>query len=136
MLLSGRRIFIVEDNAGNLAIATVHLRTQGASVFYERWGYETPNVISRFLPIHLILMDLMFPNNVSGFDVFDQIKKLPALAHIPVIVVSAADPDEAMPIAREKGFAGFISKPISASITRYVHLALQGKPVWIAESER
>ena len=131
MLLAKRRFFIVEDNAGNLAIVSAHLRNAGASVFYERWGYETPKAIQRFLPI-----DLMFPNNVTGFDVFDQIQAVPELSSIPIVVVSAADPDEAMPKARAKGFKGFISKPISISIVRYVNEVLNGVPVSIAESER
>lgn len=136
MLLAKRRFFIVEDNAGNLAIVSAHLRNAGASVFYERWGYETPKAIQRFLPIDMILMDLMFPNNVTGFDVFDQIQAVPELSSIPIVVVSAADPDEAMPKARAKGFKGFISKPISISIVRYVNEVLNGVPVSIAESER
>ena len=75
MLLQNKRVFIVEDDAGNLAVASVYLRQQGALVSYERWGRETAQAILAQMPIDIILMDLMFPNNVSGFDVFDQIRQ-------------------------------------------------------------
>lgn len=133
MLLKNRRVFIVEDNAGNLAIASVYLRQQGAVVLYERWGHNTAQAILPHLPIDVILMDLMFPNNVSGFDVFDQIRQVEQLAHIPIVAVSAADPDSAMPKALSKGFSGFISKPVSIRISKHIAKIIEGKKVWAAE---
>jgi two-component system chemotaxis sensor kinase CheA len=134
MLLKGKRIFIIEDNAGNLAIASAYLESQGAIIRFERRGVNTPQVIVSQLPIDLILTDLMLPKNASGFDVIDQIRQVPDLAQIPVVAVSAADPDVAMPIARQKGFAGFISKPITPRIMHYVADVLNGKQVWIGDS--
>lgn len=133
MLLQNKRIFIVEDDAGNLAVASVYLRQHGAVIAYERWGRETAQAIINHLPIDVILMDLMFPNNVSGFDVFDQIRQVKQLATIPVVAVSAADPDSAMPKALAKGFAGFISKPVSPRIARHIATVIEGKKVWAAE---
>lgn len=131
MLLKGNKIFIVEDNMGNLAIATFYLEQHGgAKTFSDRWVKRTPEIILGRLPIDVILMDLMFPNNVSGFDVFAQIKAVPALAHIPIVAVSASDPDRAVPRAMAAGFAGFISKPISDLISRQVADIIAGKRVW------
>jgi CheY-like chemotaxis protein len=133
MLLQGKRVFIVEDDAGNLAVASVYLRQQGATISYDRWGRETPQTILAHLPIDVILMDLMFPNNVSGFDVFEQIRQVEALAAIPVVAVSAADPDSAMPKALALGFSGFISKPVSPRIAKHIARVIEGKKVWAAE---
>ena len=133
MLLKNKRVFIVEDDAGNLSIASVYLRQQGAIVSYERWGRDTPQMILKHLPIDVILMDLMFPNNISGFDVFDKIRQVSDLAHIPIVAVSAADPDSAMPKALAKGFSGFISKPISPRIAKHIANVIDGKKVWAAE---
>lgn len=133
MLLQNKRVFIVEDDAGNLAVASVYLRQHGASVSHERWGRETAQAIVAQLPIDIILMDLMFPNNVSGFDIFDQIQQVKQLQNIPVVAVSAADPDSAMPKALAKGFFGFISKPISPRIVKHIAAVLEGKKVWAAE---
>jgi CheY-like chemotaxis protein len=136
MLLAQKRIFMIEDNTNNLAVAMAHLRSQGATVLYEKWGSGTPELIARALPIDVILLDLMLPNDVNGFDVFDEIQQVPDLAAILVVVISAVDPDVAMPKARQKGLAGFIAKPISVYIGKYIADVLGGKQVWIAESQR
>jgi two-component system, chemotaxis family, sensor kinase CheA len=134
MLLQGKCVFIVEDNAGNLAIASLYLENQGAKVKFSRRGLNIPETVLRQLPVDIILTDLMLPNNVSGFDVFDQLRQVPELANIPIVAVSAADPDVVMPKARQKGFAGYVGKPITPLISQYVAGVLNGKPVWIAES--
>jgi two-component system cell cycle response regulator DivK len=56
---------------------------------------------------------LMFPRNVSGYDIFEVIHNDPRFAHLPVVAVSASDPSIEVPRTRAKGFAGFISKPIT-----------------------
>jgi CheY-like chemotaxis protein len=132
--LKNARIFIIEDNAGNLAIASIYLENQGATIKFERRGVNTAQAILSQLPIDLILTDLNLPKGISGFDIFDKIRQIPELINIPVVAVSAADPDIAMPIARKKGLAGFISKPITPHIIQYVSEVLNGKQVWIADS--
>lgn len=135
MLLKGKRIFIVEDNAGNLAIASIYLEGQGATVRFERRGDNVPKIILAQMPIDIILMDLMLPRNVSGFGVVDQIREIPELRMIPIVAVSAADPDRAMPVARQKGLAGFICKPVTPLIAQHIAKVLDGKQVWVADSD-
>ena len=134
MILKGKRIFIIEDNAGNLAIASIYLEGQGATVRFERRGTNVPDLIAKQMPIDVILMDLMLPNNASGFDIIDQIRQVPELKPIPIVIVSASDPDKAMPIARQKGLSGFISKPVTPQIAYHVADVLRGKHVWIGDS--
>src|SRR5579871_3198200 len=129
-LLENKRIFIVEDNAAYIAIASIYLRYEGATVESERWGHNVTDILLKHLPIDVILMDLLLARNTSGFDVFDQIRSTPQLRNIPIIAVSAADPEVAMPRAQKMGFAGFISKPISPSLVKYVAAVLDGKNVW------
>jgi len=131
MSLKGKRIFVTEDNAGNLAILSIYLETMGARIIIDRRGLRLVDSIRANLPIDVILLDLMLPNNVSGFDLFDQVHQAPDLAHIPVVAVSASDPDVAMPKARIKGFSGFISKPVPPFVGKYVAEVLAGKSVWI-----
>ncbi len=125
---------MVEDSAGNLAIASVYLEGQGAVIKFERRGVNVPDLILRNMPIDVILMDLMLPKNTNGFDIVDQIRQVPALRAIPIVVVSAADPDKAMPIARRKGLAGFICKPLTPQLAYHIAQVLTGKQVWIGDS--
>jgi adenylate cyclase len=131
MLLNGKRIFIVEDNAGNLAIMQTILDQHGAKIFFERWGRNTCERLRAALPIDLILLDLMLPDGVTGYQVFDAIQAFPDLAQIPVVLVSAADVGEERETAMSKGLKGFISKPIRVTtFARFIVEAIEGKQVW------
>lgn len=134
MLLRGKRIFIVEDNSGNLAIASIYLKQHGATVDFSRWGHSAFERIMKALPIDVILMDLMLPQNISGFDIFKQFRAVPELKNVPIVAVSAADPDIAVPRALEMGFSGFIAKPITPLISKQIADVIAGKDVWAADT--
>jgi CheY-like chemotaxis protein len=112
MSLQGKRIFIVEDNVQNKTIMQLLLEMQGATIAIDRWGRDTLRRLQAFAPVDLILMDLMLPNNVTGYELFNLIRVLPEFASVPIIAVSAADPSESTVKTQAYGFAGFIAKPI------------------------
>jgi two-component system, chemotaxis family, sensor kinase CheA len=134
MQLQGKRIFIVEDNRENRSIMQLLLEREGAQVSFERWGTDAAERLNAFAPVDIILLDLMFPNNVTGYQVFDEIRKLSAYDGVPIVAVSAAEAEVAIPKAYDRGFAGFISKPIIdyELFVRQVASILNGVPVWYA----
>src|SRR5688572_16178007 len=109
MLLKDRRIFVVEDDAVNLSIITYLLRMHGATAIQDRWGVKALALMRDSLPLDLVLLDLNFPNGVSGFDILEELKADPELSLIPVVAVSASCE---MNKARNSGFSGYIGKPI------------------------
>jgi len=44
---------------------------------------------------------------------FDEIRAAPQLNSVPVVLVTAADASATVPKAVEKGFSGYISKPMT-----------------------
>lgn len=131
MILENKHVFVVEDNAQNLAIVSAVLRRNGATVSFDRWGIETAERMARLNKIDIILLDLMFPRGVTGYDVFDKIKSYPELADIPIVAVTASDPSVEMNKVRDKGFSGFISKPINHKVfATQIATVLEGTPVW------
>ena len=110
--LKDKRIFIFEDNLTNRSIMQLLLEREGAEISFERWGTNVAESLRKFEPIDIILLDLMFPNNISGYDVFDTIREIPDFDDVPIVAVSASEPEIAIPKTQSKGFAGFISKPI------------------------
>ena len=131
MLLDGKRIFVVEDDSSNLAIIRTILLRQGASVPFDAWGKGAIETMRRSLPIDVILLDLALPRGVSGYDVYDEIRSIPELEKVPVVLVTAADPSTEMNRARDKGMSGFISKPIKyGSFAQSIAAVLAGEPVW------
>lgn len=134
MILADKHIFVVEDDASNLAIISAILRRHGGRVSYERWGRETARLMAQRGNIDIILLDLMFPGGVTGFDVFTAIRERPELAAVPVVAVTAADPAEKLRQAMDMGFSGFICKPIDRrTFPEQIAAVLAGKQVWLDE---
>lgn len=134
MILKGKRVFIVEDEVKNLSVVSTILQSSGATIVVERLGKDASQKLLKSLPIDVILMDIMLPYGVSGYDVVKEIRSVPELAQIPVVAVSAADPNIEMEKARLQGFNGFISKPIRINtFSRHIADIISGNQVWLPE---
>ncbi|MBN1313807.1 MAG: response regulator [Anaerolineae bacterium] len=132
-ILDGKHIFVLEDDVTNLAIITSILRRHGAIVYFDVWGATTLAQMMALPKIDIILLDLMLQRTkLSGYDIFEQIQTEPRLEEIPVLLVTAADADVELPVARKKGFSGYIAKPINREVFgQQVADALDGKDVWV-----
>jgi CheY-like chemotaxis protein len=131
MSLEGKRIFIVEDNLANRAIEQMLLEQDGAKIAFERWGTETVKKLRQFMPVDVILLDLMFPNGITGYDIFTDIRAYPEFRHIPIVAVSASDPSSAIPQTRTYGFNGFISKPVNFDLfADHIASIINGQAIW------
>ena len=129
--LYNKRIFIIEDNMPNQTITQMLLTTSGAIVGYDRWGLDALKHMKEFAPIDLVILDLMFPDNITGYDVFDQIRDDEQFADVPIVAVSASDPSDAIPRTQAKGFSGFIRKPIDfIKFPEQLQQILGGDAVW------
>ncbi len=131
MILRGKRIFIIEDNMQNRLIFQLALIRQGAAVDFERWGRDTLHRIKNFSQLHLIILDLMLADGLSGFDIFQKIRQLPKYDAVPIVAVSAMDPSIAIPKTRALGFSGFIAKPIDNKLfPQQLASVINGEHVW------
>jgi CheY-like chemotaxis protein len=131
MLLSGKHIFITEDNPVNRVVFQMSLLRYGATVEFERWGRDALTRLRRESRVNLIILDLMLADGVSGYDIFHEIRALPAFGHVPILAVSAADTNEAIPRTRALGFDGFIAKPIDGDLfPKQVAAVIEGRQVW------
>ena len=134
-MTDGKRIFLVEDNPANSAVARTILERFGHITFFDRWGDTSLERFKHSLPIDLVLMDLMLPDGVSGYVIFDLIRGIPGCEKIPIVLVTAADAAREMNNARNRGFNGFIAKPIKIhTFPQYVGEILAGKQVWVSQS--
>lgn len=134
--LKGKHIFIIEDNPTNMAVNAVTLKRTGAKITQDMWNTNPVDMLRQRLPVDVVLLDLMLKHNVSGYDVFKEIQADPELAHIPVIIVSAADPTVEIPKAQALGLAGYIGKPIQPRIfPQQIADCMNGKPVWYSRQD-
>ncbi len=133
-LLTDKIMFIVEDDAANLAIASTIIRHQGGTVVYDRWGHQTIERMRRLPRIDIILLDLMLPDGITGYDIFDNIQDEENLRDIPIVAVTASDPHVEVPRAKAKGFKGFIEKPLHRhTFAQQLVSILDGHEVWTDE---
>ncbi len=131
MLLQGKTIYIVEDNEDNIYVLLLMLRHHGAQVIIDWWAKGESNRMAKAMPIDLIILDLMLPGGRSGFDAFDEIRAQSQFDGIPIVAVSATDPTLAVPKARQKGFSGFISKPVDDELFPVqLRELIDGNQVW------
>jgi CheY-like chemotaxis protein len=134
--LADKRIFIVEDDISNMTIFAASLKAGGATVIQDIWNDETVAMLKHQLPVDAILLDLRLRYGISGYDIFAQLQAEPELANIPVVIVSASDPDLEIPRAKASGFAGFIRKPIKLlDFPKQIARCIQGQPLWGVEYE-
>jgi CheY-like chemotaxis protein len=130
-LLLDRRIFVIEDGVANQTITYIILHTAGAIMESDRWGFDVVKKMLAFKPIDLVILDLMFPENVTGYDIFEQIRSHPEFETVPIVAVSAADPADAIPRTKSLGFAGFIRKPLNTiRFTEQIAQLLSGEAIW------
>ena len=137
MLLAGKQIFVVEDNQQNRVVFQMALIRHGALVTFERRGQDTLFRLSQAYHIDLIVLDLMLAQDVSGFDLFKEIRAEPKFDQVPIIAVSAMDFAIGAPKARAMGFDGFISKPIDNYLfPQQIAAIINGEQIWYENSRK
>lgn len=72
-------------------------------------------------PPHLVLLDLNMPL-MNGWDVLKAMKADPALARIPVVVLTTSETDRDLGRSYDLGAAGFVTKPVDVDqLFRIIH---------------
>jgi len=131
MDLQDKRIFLVEDNIGNLTIIKTLLESHGALVATHRSGHDVLPHLKNFLPVDLIILDLMLPSGVTGYDISAAIQNQPELVDIPIIAMSVIDRSKVIPEAKKRGFAGYIAKPIDFQMfPQQIGAIIAGEHIW------
>ena len=105
---SSRTILIVEDDDGLREMLKLALSLEGANVLTAATGAAGLDLAFTFVP-DLIVLDLMMPG-MSGEDFRLAQLANPAIAHIPVVVVSAHP--QIATIAERIEAAGYCAKPL------------------------
>jgi CheY-like chemotaxis protein len=131
MQLENKRIFLVEDNIGNQTITKTLLEAHGAIVALHRTGRDVIPHLDKFFPVDLIVLDLMLPDGVTGYDIFSAIRGHSKFDTVPVIAMSVVDRSEVIPQAKKRGFSGFISKPINFRVfPEQIARIIGGELIW------
>jgi two-component system cell cycle response regulator DivK len=106
-----KTVLIVEDNELNMKLFNDLLEAHGYATVQTRSGVEAVGLARKHLP-NLILMDIQLPE-VSGLQVTQWLKDDPALAHIPIVAITAFAMKGDEEKIRQGGCEAYLSKPIS-----------------------
>lgn len=104
------RILLVDDQEMNLATLEAILSSGEYELHTAGDGYAALDAAARHRP-DLILLDIMMPD-LDGYAVCRQIRATPALASIPVVMVTALNDQASRLKGIQAGADDFISKPI------------------------
>ena len=104
------RILIVDDVATNRIVLKVKLTSAYYEVLQASNGAEAFERATVDKP-DLILLDQMMPG-IDGVSICEQLKKHPATANIPVIMITAEDDSTAKINALRAGAEEFMAKPL------------------------
>ena len=109
--MANETILIIDDNADARLLLSLWLKGHGYKTVYAADSLEAITT-ARYARPDAILLDLGLPGS-SGFLVLDRLKTIPALAPIPVIIVSAEEPEVAQARALTAGAVAFLQKPVA-----------------------
>lgn len=111
--MPGERILAIDDNAQNLKLIGVLLRSEGYDVRTAVDAEEALRVLEAFSP-RLILMDLQLPG-MDGLELTRRLKADPVRRQITILAVTAyaMKGDEGKALAA--GCDGYVAKPIDVN---------------------
>ncbi len=105
------RILVVEDERDIAALVAYHLTKEGYRVSTAESGHEALEAATTERP-DLMVLDLMLPG-YSGYDVLAELRRRPALADVPVIILTARREEADRVKGLELGADDYLTKPFS-----------------------
>ena len=103
------KIMVVDDDPDLRQALSVRLRANNFDTVNVCDGYSAIAMAQKEKP-HLIILDLGLPAG-DGFAVLKNLRQYPALSGIPVIVLTARDPESNEKRTLESGAVAFFQKP-------------------------
>jgi DNA-binding response OmpR family regulator len=105
------RILVVDDTPMNVKLLRDLLEVRGYAVETADSGEDGLAKVADWHP-DLVLLDVMMPG-MSGYEVCEKLRAEPATAALPVVLVTALDPDKERVKGLDAGADDFLSKPVN-----------------------
>jgi two-component system KDP operon response regulator KdpE len=131
--MANKKILIVEDDPDIRKGMSVRLKASGYDTFVAS-DVVTSVIMARKHVPDLIILDLGLPAG-DGFLVIERLKIIPALALIPIIIVSGRTGLPNQELAVEAGVKAFLQKPVDNAELLAVIRKTLGGPVELEKAE-
>lgn len=109
------KIVIIEDDPGIRTVLRLALKGAGfTDVIAEERGDKGLEIVLRERPV-LVILDLMLPG-MDGLAVCREIRRTPAVAATPIVMLSAKSTEEDIVRGLELGADDYVTKPFSKAV--------------------
>ena len=105
------RILVVDDLEANRRLLEAKLGADYYDVLTAQRGEEAVQLAKREKP-DLILMDVMMPGGIDGYEACRRLKAMPETKHIPVVILTTLDDRDNKLRGLQAGAEEFLPKPI------------------------
>lgn len=105
------RILVVDDLEANRRLLEAKLTAEYYDVLMAQRGEEAVQLAKREKP-DLILLDVMMPGGIDGYEACRRLKAQPETRHIPVIILTTLDDRTEKLRGLQAGAEEFLTKPI------------------------
>jgi CheY-like chemotaxis protein len=112
-MISTKRVLLVEDFEDSRTGLSKLLESEGYEVLQAADGAEAIEVALHSRP-DIILMDLTLPV-VDGLTATRKIKEIEYMSRVPVIALTAHDPEDVRQMVSSAGCTDFVTKPVNFS---------------------
>jgi CheY-like chemotaxis protein len=109
-VISMKNILIVEDQVEALKLLGLVLRAEDRKIFLTESGEEALEVARENVP-DLVLLDIMLPGGIDGYEVARSLKSDPMTARSAIVVMTAKVQEQDKKDAFDAGADDFIRKP-------------------------
>ena len=109
-------LLVADDDAANREMLARRLQRQGHRVTLASSGLEVLRLV-RTQKFDLVLLDMIMPG-LDGYQVLTRMKSDPAMADIPVIIISSLDQENNVARCIEAGAEDYVGKPFNSVFLR------------------
>jgi len=107
-----KRVLIAEDQADIRELIRMTLEIENLEIHEATHGAEALEAARRLKP-QLILLDVMMPGQLNGFDVCERVRGDPQLARTRVVLLTARTQPEDRARGLKVGASEYLTKPFS-----------------------
>ena len=107
------RVLVVDDDRDEADFLKEFLQQHRMQVDVARDAGQSHSAFSMHPP-DIVLLDLMLPNEVSGFEVCERMKA--TQPQVPILILSAIELEDAFDLAKRVGADGYLTKPYDPDV--------------------
>lgn len=111
-MFSVKKILVVEDQVDVLKLLEIVLRAEGRKIFLTENGEAALEIARETIP-DVVLLDIMLPGGIDGYEVARSLKNDPITAKCFIIVMTAKIDEQDKIEAFDAGADDFIGKPFN-----------------------